>query len=598
MWTHFRTWLDDRTGYQKMLGLYSRRVLPNGPSWMATTASCVLWMFVIELITGLVLLSSFSPSASSAWASVFYIEQLPAGSFLRGLHYFSAQALIILFGLHTMRVLLTAAFREPRELVWITGLLLVPLLMVWAVTGNPLPATQKGYSQIEVEANILGGSPGVGPVARAILIGGDDVGNITLTHLNFLHMAMLPLIVGVLTIFHIWQLFKHSPSDKELPPEMIEGAARYWPEQTVRNWVVFSIAFGIVAYLAYTVGAPLEVPADPSIHHIARPEWYFLFLFELRRYFPPELDFIATMVIPTVGLLFMLFLPFIDRFCSQRAGTILRYVIIIGFVVSWTGLTITSMNRDRNDEALQASRQEEEHLRERVHELALGGIPPEGASALLQNDPKTQGPILFKAHCANCHSHVDENGEGFIAENQTAPNLYKFGSREWVTKVLDPEQWASDHMFGNTELSESDMASGVVDFLPDVDEDLPKLIAALSAEAELPYQIDQDTEDTEQIAEGIEFLKDEEGCASCHKVYDSGENGYGPDLTWYGSKSWMRDFISNPEHSRFYGMDNNYMPAFAPNPNHPTRNELDEHSIQMLVDWLRQDWYEAPETAE
>ncbi|MAT15618.1 MAG: hypothetical protein CMJ46_10155 [Planctomyces sp.] len=595
MLTNFKTWLNDRTGYQKMLGLYSNRVLPNGPSWAATTASCMLWMFVVVLLTGLVLLSSFSPSASSAWASVFYIEQQPAGSFLRGLHYFGAQALIILFGLHTMRVLLSAAFRSPRELVWITGLLLIPLLMVWAVTGNPLPATQKGYAQIDVEANILGSSPVIGPFARQILIGGDSVGNLTLTHLSFLHMALLPLIVISLTIFHIWQMFRHAPTDKELPPEMVEGAARYWPDQSIRNWSVFAVVFGIVAWLAYTVGAPLELPADPELHHIARPEWYFLFLFELRRYFPPELEIIATMVIPTVAMIFLLLLPFIDRVCSQRASAILRFVIVAAFAASWTWLTFTSLNRDWNDAELQASRLEEEKLRERVHALADAGIPPEGASFLLASDPKIQGPILFERHCASCHSHVDENGEGIAAKEQKAPNLYGFASRDWVKTVLDPEGWTAEHMFGNTELAESDMSYGVVDGLPDVAEDLPKLIAALSAEAELPYQVDQDTADADIIAEGLEFLQSEDNCAMCHKVYDAGENGIGPELTLYGSRSWLRDFISNPAHDRFYANDNNYMTAFAPDRNHPERNTLDEKSIDLLVDWLRQDWYE-PET--
>ena len=130
MFRSFLKWFNDRTGYRRLFELYYDRILPNGPSWGATTGSCILWIFIIELVTGLALLSSYSPSATSAWASVFYIENLPSGSFLRGIHYFSGQALIILFALHTMRVLLNAAYRAPRELVWITGLLLVPLLMV------------------------------------------------------------------------------------------------------------------------------------------------------------------------------------------------------------------------------------------------------------------------------------------------------------------------------------------------------------------------------------------------------------------------------------------------------------------------------------
>ena len=90
-------------------------------------------MLVIEGITGLLLMATYSPSTTNAWASVHYIEQLPGGAFIRGLHYWTAHAMIVLFAVHTIRVFASAAFRAPRELVWITGVLMIPLLTVWAV---------------------------------------------------------------------------------------------------------------------------------------------------------------------------------------------------------------------------------------------------------------------------------------------------------------------------------------------------------------------------------------------------------------------------------------------------------------------------------
>src|SRR5262245_28120947 len=137
----FQNWLDARTGYRQLLSRLRDRVLPSGPSWWLTSASCVFWLFVVQVFTGLLLMTVYSPSTSSAWASVHFIEQSAAGSFVRGVHYFAAHALIVVFAIHVLRVLLSGAFRAPRELIWLTGLLLVPIIIGWAVTGNPLRAS-------------------------------------------------------------------------------------------------------------------------------------------------------------------------------------------------------------------------------------------------------------------------------------------------------------------------------------------------------------------------------------------------------------------------------------------------------------------------
>ncbi|MEX0586910.1 MAG: cytochrome b N-terminal domain-containing protein, partial [Pirellulales bacterium] len=186
----FLNWLDARTGFRQTLAPLRSRVLPNGPSWWFTSASCLLWLLAIEVVTGLLLMTTYSPAMTTAWASVHYIGQSSFGGFVRGLHYYTSHALIILLAVHIVRVLLAAGFRAPRELIWITGLFLMPLLIVWAVTGNPLSASQKGMAQIEVEGNILGSTPVIGSLMQRILIGGDEVGQLTLTHLYFLHVGL------------------------------------------------------------------------------------------------------------------------------------------------------------------------------------------------------------------------------------------------------------------------------------------------------------------------------------------------------------------------------------------------------------------------
>ena len=168
-----RQGLERRIAYRQWWDAYRERTVPGGPAWSRATASCLLWTLIVLVVTGVLLMSSYSPSMTDAWASVHYIEQSWAGALLRGIHFFAAQFLIILFFLHMMRVLIIGGYRAPRELIWISGLLLVPLVLAWAITGNPLSGSQKGMSQIDVEGHIIASTPLIGRPVQRILLGGD-----------------------------------------------------------------------------------------------------------------------------------------------------------------------------------------------------------------------------------------------------------------------------------------------------------------------------------------------------------------------------------------------------------------------------------------
>lgn len=584
---HLRDWLDDRTSYRNLLNPIRRRLLPTGPKWGYSTASCLLWMLFVVVGTGVLMMLSYSPSTSSAWASVHYIEQTPAGSFIRGLHFYGSHALLILFAVHTIRVLAVAAFRAPHELIWVTGLLLLPLVVVWAITGNPLSGTQKGFSQIEVEGNIIASTPFVGPITQRILIGGDQVGNLTLTHLYSLHVVILPAIIGLLLVVHISQVYRHGLSTATL--EGGSGSARpYWPYQSVRNMSVFGIVFGIVAALAWQRGAPLDAPADPELSHWTRPEWYFLFLFELRSYFVGKWEFVATVIIPVTSLLLLIAMPVLDRMSSTRVAAISRAVIIIAGLAGFAGLTLASVLRDAKDPEHQQLIAEAEEHASRARELAdENGIPPEGGITLLRNDPWTQGPRLFQQHCASCHPSVDQSGEGIAASEPSAPNLYSFGSVDWIEGILDPEKIASAHYYGQTAFADGEMVNAIVDLHDGVDDDekqelqtqLHKIAVALAAERGVGS-------DDPLVAEGIELLIGDLACTDCHRFHDEGDLGSAPDLTSYGSAEWLFALISNPEHERFYPDTNDRMPAFGATEDDPSGGTLTNEQIALLVNWM------------
>jgi ubiquinol-cytochrome c reductase cytochrome b subunit len=585
----FFDWLDARLGYRGPLQTMRRRVLPDGPSWWYTSASCLFWLLIIECVTGLLLMATYSPSMASAWASVHFIDQTAAGRFLRGIHHYASHALIVLFSLHVLRVLVMGAYRAPRELIWITGLLMFPLVLVWTVTGNPLSASQKGIAQIQVEGNILGATPVVGPMLQRLLFGGDEVGNLTLTRLYFLHVGLLPLLVGSLCFLHLHQVIKHSPYRPANGGENTSSLLPYWPYQTIRNMITLAVVVGVIAVISWRHGAPLAAPADPDLVHSPRPEWYFRWLFELRRHFTGDTEFIATLVVPALFLGVFLAAPFLDRLVPGRLGAACRIVLVAGCLGGWSWLTYLSYHRDATDAEFLASTADFEALSARARQLALTEpITGLGAVELLRNDPQTQGPRLFALHCSGCHAHVDRDGRGIAAAEPSAPNLYGFGRPEWIAGFLDPVRIADDDHFGKTAFREGDMAQHLKGLFEEAGEEgaaelRVKLEAATRA---LAAEAGYEPPDSASAVHGRALLTGELGCVDCHKFHDRGELGSAPDLTGYASAAWLAALITSPKTERFYGDRNDRMPSFAEDAAHPELNLLSQRELDLLVRWL------------
>ena len=607
-------WIDDRTGYRRLLSPAGRRLLPTGPSWLRVTGSCLFWLLVIEAATGLVMMGTYCPSPATAWASVHFIESAPGGAFIRGLHFWCAQGLIVLGGVHLVSVLLAARFRQPNEIAWLTGVVLLPAIVVWAVTGNPLAGSQDGYAQIDLEARIAGSVPIVGPPIARLLLGGDEVGVLTMTHLYFLHVAIIPIGAGLILLVHLWQIRRHRTilpasieSDAaEAPPEPM---LPYFPYQTIRNMLVLTVLVAALAHLAFHRGAPLHAPADPLLSSSPRPVWYFLFLYELRRYFVGNLEFVATVAIPGACMAVLLSMPWIHARLSRRSGMALRWCVAMAGVGGLCGLTALTVLRDANDPEHGEAVAEAERLADRARQIASqGAFPPEGAVGLLRGDPKTQGPALFARHCAGCHSHADRQGGRIVSENPTAPNLFAIGTAGWIYGWLVPERIAGPDYYGNTHFADdyTDMLDAVVYAFEDLDAEetreardaMLEIARTLAAEARLPSRHRADEQEAAAIARGVPLL-DEWGCIGCHKFHDQGELGDGPDLTGYVSREWLAGFIADPEHPRFYpdGI-NDRMPKFRENPYDPVGNLLTERELWLLVDWLRGDWFEPKAEAE
>jgi ubiquinol-cytochrome c reductase cytochrome b subunit len=221
--------------------------------------------------------------------------------------------MVVLLVLHLFQVVWAGAYRAPRELNWWFGIALMLLTLGFCLTGYLLPWDQKGYWATKVATNIMGGTPVFGPYLQRVLVGGSDYGNQTLTRFYGLHVGLLPiLLVGALAV-HIALFRRHGIT----PPRDARGMGRFWPEQFFRDNIAALAIYCILVFLVVREGgANLDAPADPSsANYPARPEWYFLALFQLLKLLPGKLELIGTIVIPGTVMTVLLICPSSTRSC-------------------------------------------------------------------------------------------------------------------------------------------------------------------------------------------------------------------------------------------------------------------------------------------
>ncbi|MDB5338208.1 MAG: qcrB [Planctomycetaceae bacterium] len=600
-------WLEERTGFRELMheALYER--IPGGARWRYVWGSTLVFTFTIQMMTGFFLWMAYAPSTQTAWESVYYIEHvMQYGWLVRGLHHFTAQAMIVLMALHLMQVIIDGAYKAPREVNFWLGLILMLIVLGLSLTGYLLPWDQKGYWATQVATNIAGGTPVVGAEVQKLAAGGPAYGHHTLTRFFALHAGLLPLLLIAFLALHIWCFRRHGitvPNPNRAPE------AFFWPDQVLKDAVACLAILAAVLAMVFWQGAELGAPANPSENYsAARPEWYFLFLFEMLKYFPGKYEVVGAMVIPglVMGVLFLMPLT-----AKIRGGHRLNIGFISVLLAACLTLTIIAIRKDRNNTGYKAAVEQAHKDATRVVELAQSpnGIGPTGALALLKADAYTQGPRLFAKNCATCHRHNGKDGMGKDilqtvngveqAVDGTASDLGNFGTREWIKAVITD----FPKLFGPTEkagfqgkllgkhFTEGSMAEwskthGVKLKVEDLNAITEFLVAQSGRELTPPL-------DPKLVEKGKEFFQDgndeiSESCAQCHAMHAKGDaqtldgGGNGPDLTGYGSAKWLTSFVNSPGAKEHYGKRNR-MPAFE--------KRMNAEELRLLVDWMQGNWY-------
>jgi ubiquinol-cytochrome c reductase cytochrome b subunit len=556
-------WLDERAGVRKLWSELADEEIPGGARPRYVFGSVLMFLFMQQVVLGILLATYYSPSATDAWASTAYLnDQVAAGWFLRGLHHHGSSAMVVVTVLHFFQVVFAGAYKRPRELNWLTGLAMGGLVLAFALTGYLLPWDQKGYWATQVATGIMGSVPGGEPL-RVLLQGGKEYGNLTLTRFYSIHVFVLPIVLASLLGAHLALFRKHGVTPPELPKEELDRKMqRFFPSQLLWDITAMAITAAVLVLLTVkTHGAELYAPAQPASNFVARPEWYFLFLFQLLKYFEGPLQIVGTVIIPGAIATFLVSLPFIDRAASRKASERMPLVSAVAVLMSAVAvLTAVALVEDAKNVKYQKGLVAAHREADRARELAKAGVLPAGGDAVFLNDPQVAARQLFVEHCSSCHS-VDESG------GDEAPSLTGYKTREWISALIRNSR--DKRFFGGTK-THKDMPVYEPKDLPD-----DKLKAVTEYVTSLIGE-EAGSVDAALAEQGKKLFLDELDCNTCHEV-KPGESGDGPNLAGHGSRAWIQRILRDSSVPDLFGKTAS-MPKFG--------RRLTDEEIRQLADFV------------
>lgn len=274
-----------------------------------------LFILTVQLITGILLAFYYSPNPVNANESVRYImEKVHYGWLIRSIHFWGANFLIAVVLVHMFSAYFMKAYRKPREIMWIVGVLLLGIVLAFAFTGYLLPWTTLSYFATKVGVNMPTIIPGIGNFVSRIMQGGEDVGAATLTRMFTLHTVILPMLALVLVTFHVL-LSQVFGSSVPLSQAGCDNETKFFPNFLLRDAAVWAGCFAVILAFVTVFPANLSAKVNPVMPAPAgiKPEWYFLFVFQTLRTFPE----MAGMGALTLGGMIWMLVPFLDRKSSR-----------------------------------------------------------------------------------------------------------------------------------------------------------------------------------------------------------------------------------------------------------------------------------------
>lgn len=453
--------LKHRFGWDKVLRPFLYKDLGPHTGWSATLGTLCGLLFGVMAVTGVFLAMYYNPAPDKAYQSIDYImRDLPGGAFLRGIHHWGAGAMVTVVFVHMMVQFFSGTYRAPREFTWVTGAVLFLITLMLGFTGYLLPWDMKAYWATVVSANIPNDIPVLGRFVSRTLLGGENISGLTLTRFYAIHTLVLPALLMFFALVHIYLIRLHGLAEKTAPaekaaapqaagatqtartktagtPEATEAETvyRFYPEHLGRSSLVFGAVFlGILALAAFGAIPREEIAGTHIANYLPRPEWYYMWLFQLLTYFPGNWEVVGSLGIPIIGVLLLFALPFLvknplhgpsNRPLAGAAGT--AGIICIVYL-TWMG---------------------------------YAGIRPYGQVIPLPDRTltaqETRGLALYMAkECAYCHQI---SGRGGVRTGPDMANMTrKNRTPEYLTRYIkNPAEVSSSSVMPKYDLPDKDL---------------------------------------------------------------------------------------------------------------------------------------------
>jgi quinol-cytochrome oxidoreductase complex cytochrome b subunit len=339
-------WLDERLSLTSVAQLARKKEIPlHRHSIWYYFGGMTLFLFGVQVGTGILLLLYYRPSAETAFESVqFIVTEVQFGWLIRSVHSWSANLMIATLFIHMFSVYFMRAYRQPREVTWLSGVLLLLLAVGFGFSGYLLPWNKLAFFATKVGTEIVGVVPLAGRPILRFLRGGDEVTGATLTRFFGFHVAVLPAITTAIVVAHLILVQMHGMS----VPAGLEGKPlkkmKFFPSFFLRDLIGWVLAIGVLAALAAIFPWELGEKADAFAPAPAgiRPEWYFLFMFQTLKLIPAKVlsfdgEVLGVLAFGVGGLLWFI-LPFLDNPAKPRRRLLFKIlgVIVVAYIVTLT----------------------------------------------------------------------------------------------------------------------------------------------------------------------------------------------------------------------------------------------------------------------
>ncbi len=340
-------WFDERLNLAPLVaGLEAnlRKPVPVHVNWLFTLGSAIAALIGVQIFTGILLLIYYRPGVDTAYQSIVRImDEVPLGGFMRSLHVWGADLIVIFLILHMVRVFVYAGYKKPRELTWIIGVLLFAVILIFGFTGYLLPWDQLAYWGTVVATEAPASIPVVGPITREFMLGGSEVGDPTLGRFFALHVVVLPLVLLKFMALHLFLIryqgissLRRTDEPDPTPNEIrAEGGEPFFPHHVLRDLTTTYLVLGLLVSLAILYPAHLGDPADPLTTPLGiKPEWYFLPAYQLLKYVPE----VVGVQIPPLFIGVLVLLPLLldrspERHPKRRLRAIGVGAVVLGLIV-------------------------------------------------------------------------------------------------------------------------------------------------------------------------------------------------------------------------------------------------------------------------